>query len=99
MCGKSSSADAGGDASLTGGIVVIRKLFRSLYRMRSATTEIGEEDVEIRTTPANGSCSVGKISVKNEATWPDAGIGTVFVTPRLKPAVVYRSNVTVPAEA
>src|SRR5437016_7050876 len=62
-CGNSNSALVRALPSLLGGVVVIRKSPRSLYRARKPVMDIPEEaPPEIRNTPLNGNANVGKSS-------------------------------------
>src|SRR5207245_4377753 len=85
---KTNSGDIEGINSLTGGVVVMRKSSRSLYRVRSPTMEIPEEVVvETRSTPLNGFGRPGKASARNRSIWPnparlyDTGAGNPAVDP------------------
>src|SRR5205823_9633270 len=78
-CGKSISAAAGAPPSLLGGVVVIRKSPRSLYRARKPVIDNPKVvPPETLSTPLNGNATVGNSSWTKLATWPLAG--TVILT-------------------
>src|SRR5262245_47470297 len=61
--------------NLTGGVLVMRKSPRSLYRPRNAAKEIPDaESVDTRRRPSKEPVSVGKSSFMNFAIWPDPGM-------------------------
>src|SRR5438094_149475 len=61
--------------SLLGGVVVIRKSPRSLFRLRRPTTDNGDV-LEILSRPVNDCGRLLKKSVTNWETLPDAGTVT-----------------------
>ena len=95
-CGNRSSPELEGAPSIAGGVVVMRKSLRSLYRLRRPTTEIPEEAVETRRIPLNELGRPGNNCARNCEVWPkpanvpEMGAGNPFVDP----SRLVSSNVT-----
>ena len=90
------AADAG-TISFVGGVVLIRKSPRSLYRPRNAATTTVEPAVLTRKTPLTGKLIPGKTSSRNLAICPLPGT-TIEVLASGLPLRSVRSKLTV-AEA
>src|SRR5262245_24545549 len=98
MCGKYSGDVEGGVASLIGGVVVMRKSSRSLYRPRRPVTAMGAE-LDNRRTPWYGVASPPNPGTwfRKTALWPFPGIVNVPVNPVDEPSSRLASTLTVTA--
>src|SRR5438552_1714070 len=98
MSGKNTVAFEGGVASLTGGVAVIRKSPRSLYRVRKAATAKRPVPAEFdtRSTPRNGvgSDSSPGIWFRKAVTSPPHGIERVPIRPVGDPSRLLTSTAT-----
>ena len=85
--------------SRDGGVVVMRKSERSLYRARIPTTDIAADGAAIRNTPWKGGVNPGKRSLMNLVTCPDAGRVTTAGVAATVPSkrLSWRLTVTVAA--